>query len=162
MSAHTLMHTHTHTPRTVEDSWVRGTRYWSQYDPLGNKDRPRLQKEWDEATGKTHSRAPTQSHLYLLSPVSRAMAGGSVFLVDANPLRGEKFGLDNKMLWGGKCSITESFFLFVPKISQNIWHRCTFIHVFSSKFTKMYLIADGYWDATSFLAKITGQSRDNA
>lgn len=108
---HTLSHAHTlwgylRTPESGEP----GTE--DSITPLGNKDRPWVQKERDEDTVKMCSRAPTQSHLYLLSLVSRAMAGGSVFPIQANPLRGENFGLENK-LWGGKCSITGAFSICV-------------------------------------------------
>ena len=69
-----------------------------------------MQKERDEATVKTRSRAPTQSHLCLLSLVSRAMARGSLSPVEANPLRGGNFGLENELscVCGGECSITGS------------------------------------------------------
>lgn len=87
--------------------------------PLGNKDRPRVQEEGDEATVKTCRGATTQSHLYLLSLVSRAMARGSAFPVEADPLRGENVGLENEMLWGKMFHYWE-LFLFVPKISLNV------------------------------------------
>lgn len=60
------------------------------------------------------------------------MAGGAAFPAEANPLRGEKSGLENKMLWGENYPLLGA----VQQISQyvNIQTACVFVCVGHRKF----------------------------
>lgn len=103
------LHTHAHLGEPWTVPWLLGSRKWSLG---GNKRQDEVAKEKKKVSedgarwGDSGRSAPTQSHLYLHSAVSTAMAGGRVACVcvsacGKNHLEEEKCGPDNDSAAGG-------------------------------------------------------------